>query len=383
MANKDERKKPETPPKSALNVMRGVAGGHDGMPENGRTGNHSPARERHPISTEQYVEGVRSGDRTMLGRTITLIESNTQPHQDQAQDVLKALMPYTGNSIHVGITGVPGAGKSTFIETLGSRLTSRGHKVAVMAVDPSSSVTRGSILGYKTRMEQLSQDPNAFIRPSPSGGTLGGVARKTRETMLVFEAAGYDVLLVETVGVGQSDITVRSMVDFFLLILIAGAGDELQGIKKGVMELADTILVNKADRDNVQQANLARAEYERALHYLQPATKGWKTKAVTASALEGTGLDELWEQIVAFEKTTRANGEFMKRRAEQTRSWLHSMLEERLKASFYSNEAVVEILPGIEQQVMDGSLPATQAAWKLLRTFEDFMIRTWKGKDRP
>jgi len=374
MSDDNRKKKAEdkTTP-SALHVMRGVEGGHDGMPGSMRhaANNKKPQPGIPRLSTDEYVKGIVEGDRTILGRAITLIESNAFPHQEQAQEVLKAVMPRTGQSIRVGITGVPGAGKSTFIETLGCQLTAEGHKVAVMAVDPSSSVTKGSILGDKTRMEQLSREPNAFIRPSPSGGTLGGVARKTRETMLIFEAAGFDVLLVETIGVGQSEVTVRSMVDFFLLVMIAGAGDELQGIKKGVIEIADALLINKADGSNVKAANLARAEYERALHYLRPATQGWQTGAFTASAVTGDGIKEIWEVVEAFCRKTRESGAFGNRRRDQARQWLHSMLEERLRDTFYRNPSIKDMLPEIESSVMDGSLPVTKAAWRLLKCFEE------------
>ena len=321
-------------------------------------------------TTEQLVAGVLGGDRVLLGRAITLVESNVSAHQDQAQELLQALLPHTGRSIRVGVTGMPGSGKSTLIETLGCRLTDRGHRVAVLAVDPTSSISRGSILGDKTRMEGLARDPRAFIRPSPSGGTLGGVARKTRETMLVFEAAGFDVLLVETVGVGQNEITVRSMVDFFLLLLIPGAGDELQGIKRGVMEIADTVLVNKADGENLRAAARARADSERALHYLQPATEGWTSRVLTVSALHGDGVDEIWDLIEEFRRRTRASGIFARRRREQARDWVRSMVEERLRERFYEHPAVRSLLPEIEQAVMEGSLPATRAAWQLLEAFD-------------
>lgn len=377
MNDDSRKKKPVEKRPSALNVVKGVEGGHDGLP--GRKA-EAPSRnktEPRQYTTEEYVKGILSGDRVMLGRAITLIESNAPNHQDQAQEVLKAVMPHTGKSVRIGITGVPGAGKSTLIEVFGTYLIERKHKVAVMAVDPSSSLTKGSILGDKTRMERLSQAPEAFIRPSPSGGTLGGVARKTREAMLVFEAAGFDVLLVETVGVGQSEVTVRSMVDFFLLVLITGAGDELQRIKKGVFEMADMIIINKADGKNAVAAEIAREEYERALHYLQPVTRGWATCARTTSALEGKGIGEIWTVIENFRELTKSSGEFDKRRREQTRDWLHSLVDERLRDNFYRAEIIEKMLPDIEREVMEGKLPAVQAAHDLLNTFKNFLIERW------
>ncbi len=350
--------------------MKGVEGGHDGMPgQSTKAVNGSSSPKRKPLTTEDYVDGILSGDRTKLARAITLVESNASHHFEQAQLVIKSLLNRRKKSIRVGITGVPGAGKSTFIETLGEYLTSKGHKVAVTAVDPSSSVTGGSIMGDKTRMEKLSANPDAFIRPSPSGGALGGVARKTRETMLLFEAAGYDVILVETVGVGQSEITVRSMVDFFLLVLVAGAGDELQGIKKGVVEIADAILINKADGDNKQRALLSRGEYEMALHYLQPATPGWKSHAHTASSLTGEGIDDIWHVIKTFEKITTESGYFESRRKDQARQWIHAIVEEKLKDVFRNHDDVKAVLPELELKVMNGELPATSAAMKLLEAF--------------
>jgi len=299
---KDEKlNRPEWVPEQAgesegftTNVMSGIKSKHDGMP-GGHSASvlHQPTVRRRELSIDEYVDGVLSGDRAVLARAITLVESNADRHQDLAQEMLTRLLPYSGSAIRVGITGVPGAGKSSIIETLGLKLCDMGHRLAVLAVDPSSSVTGGSILGDKTRMEMLSRNKKAFIRPSPSGGVLGGVARKSRETMIVCEAAGFDVIIVETVGVGQSEITVRSMVDMFLLLQIAGAGDELQGIKKGVMERCDLIVVNKADGDNLLRANAARADYERILHYLQPSTEGWITKALACSAYTGDGLDQL------------------------------------------------------------------------------------------
>ena len=245
--------------------------------------------KRKNLSVDDYVTGVLSFDRNILARTITLIESNNPTHHNTAQEVLTKLLPHSGKSLRIGITGVPGAGKSTLIEALGMYLIKQGHKIAVLTVDPSSTVTKGSILGDKTRMENLSKEKNCFIRPSPSGGNLGGVTRKSRETITACEAAGFNIILIETVGVGQSEVTVRSMVDFFLLVLIAGAGDELQGIKRGIMELTDAILINKADGDNEKKANIARSDYNNALHYLQPATKGWNSQAFSGSALTWKG----------------------------------------------------------------------------------------------
>jgi len=384
MEDDNLKKKPEKKPPSALNIMKGVEGGHDGLKQKSPRPDKSGSRGNNNVqefSTEEYVKGVLKGDRMLLSRAITLIESNARHHQEQAQEVLKAIMPHTGKSVRIGITGVPGAGKSTLIETFGCYLLERKHKVAVMAVDPSSVRTHGSILGDKTRMEKLAQATDAFIRPSPSGGTLGGVARKTRETMMLFEAAGYNVLLVETVGVGQSEITVRSMVDFFLLVLITGAGDELQRIKKGVFEMADMIIVNKADGDNANLAKIARGEYERALHYLQPVTAGWGTCALTTSAISGVGIDEVWQKIGQFREITAANGEFDKRRRKQARDWLYSLVDERLQDAFFHSDAVKKILPVLEQEVMQGTTPAVQAAQRLLKAFKAHIMQQWR-KDK-
>lgn len=325
--------------------------------------------KRSQLSTDEYVTGVLKNDKTILARTITLIESNAPDHYEKARDVLKSLLPYSGKSLRIGITGMPGSGKSTFIEALGCYLIEEGRKVAVLAVDPSSSVTKGSILGDKTRMEKLSRQKNCFIRPSPTGGTLGGVTRKSRETILVCEAAGYDVILVETVGVGQNEITVRSMVDFFLLLLIAGAGDELQAIKKGVIEIADALLVNKADGDNKSRAAAAKDEYSRALKYLAPATKGWQPGAYTCSALIGEGIAPIWDVIKNFETKTKESGVFDERRNRQTVDWVFTMIEEYLKESFYRNPRVNEEIPGIKEQLLKKEVLPTTAAEKLLQFF--------------
>lgn len=353
-------------------VIQGVDGGHDGM-SSSSSPIHRPAhppRRRH-LSVDDYVRGVLDRDRTILARTITLVESNAPAHMETAQEVLKHLLPHAGNAIRIGITGVPGVGKSTFIEAFGHYLCQADHHVAVLAVDPSSSITRGSILGDKTRMEKLTREPNAFIRPTPSGGTLGGVARKSRETMLVCEAAGFDVILLETVGVGQNEITVRSMVDFFLFLALPGAGDELQGIKKGITEIADAIIINKADGDNKIRAQLARSEYNRALHYMAPATEGWSTRATTCSALTGEGIADIWTVIQQYRTQTTESGVFQQRRRTQTRDWVHTMVEEHLRQRFFSHQGVATLLPELERAVMDGDMPVTTAVRRLLAAFEE------------
>ena len=357
----------------ASRVLNGVAGGHDGLQatrSSDQTPPDNPIRRRR-LSPEEYVQGVLDQDRTILARAMTLVESNAPVHMEVAQQVLKRLLPHSGNSIRIGITGVPGVGKSTFIEAFGCYLTRQGHRVAVLAVDPSSSVTRGSILGDKTRMERLSREENCFIRPSPSGGTLGGVTRKSRETMLVCEAAGFDVILLETVGVGQNEITVRSMVDCMLLLMIAGAGDELQGIKKGIVELADALVINKADGDNKLKAQAAQMEYQQALHYLSSFTEGWTSEVLTCSALTEEGVPEVWELVQRFRSLTGRSGVFERRRREQTRDWLHVMLEEELRNRFYRHPEVGKHLDEIETAVVQGGMPVTSAARTLLRFFDN------------
>jgi LAO/AO transport system kinase len=304
---------------------------------------------------------IRKGDRATLARAITLIESKRGDHRNDAHRLVQALLPLTGKAVRLGITGAPGAGKSTTIDALGTYLTGLGHKVAVLAVDPSSTRTGGSILGDKTRMARLANDPHAFIRPSPSSGTLGGVAAKTRETMLVCEAAGYDVILVETVGVGQSETAVADMTDFFLVLMVAGAGDELQGIKKGIVELADMIAVNKADGDNIPRARAAAGEYKAALHILAPRSPTWSPPVVTYSALTGGGIAELWAQVLSHKEKTTASGELTERRREQQVKWMWTMLEERLSARLRSDPAVRAKLKQAEAQVAAGKLAPTLA----------------------
>ena len=324
---------------------------------------------RRELSLDDYVKGVLAGDRAILGRAISLVESNAPAHHQLAQQVLTQLLPHTGNSHRVGISGVPGVGKSTFIEALGTNLTKHGHKVAVLAVDPTSERTKGSILGDKTRMVHLSQDLNAFIRPSPSSGSLGGVGRKTRETILLCEAAGFDVVLVETVGVGQSETMVADMVDFYLVLMLAGAGDELQGIKRGILELADMIAVNKADTGNEKAAERARREYEGALELMHGRNDGWKVPVVKCSGLSNQGLDELWANIERHRSELSASGKLGALRNKQLLHWMWQMVEGELIDRLHQNPRVKAEGPELERLVHDGKLTATLAAHRLLEAF--------------
>lgn len=327
---------------------------------------------RHPrrLTVDDYVSGVLAGDRALLARAITLVESSSRLHEAQAQEVLNRLLPHTGKAKRVGITGVPGVGKSTFIETVGCFLVERGLKLAVLTIDPTSARSGGSILGDKTRMERLCQLPNAFIRPSPSGDCLGGVARRTRETMLLCEAAGFDTILVETVGVGQTEIALRSMVDFFLLLLLPGAGDELQGIKKGIIEMADLVLINKADGDNRMRAEHARADQDSALHYLQPATPGWKTEVALCSGLTGEGVPQTWERIEKFYSELESKGVIAKCRRQQTLEWLGDLIHDELRRRFYRDPRVSAKLPELKEALLRGEITAVRAAKLLLETHE-------------
>ncbi|MFH1701256.1 MAG: methylmalonyl Co-A mutase-associated GTPase MeaB [Candidatus Zixiibacteriota bacterium] len=362
-------KKDGEKPKSALRIVKGTAK-HVSL-TGARQNQKKSEKKNKPQnpSIKKLVEGVLANDRAILARVITIIESDAKKDQKRAQQILKELIPHSGNSIRIGITGMPGAGKSTFIDTLGIKLTARNHKVAVLAVDPSSSLTKGSILGDKTRMENLSRDANAFIRPSPSGRTLGGVSRKTRESIIVFEAAGYDVILVETIGVGQNEIAVCSMVDFFLLILIAGAGDELQGIKRGVMEIADAIVINKADGINIRRAENTREEFDRALHYFQPVTDGWQPKAITVSALHDNGIDSAWDIIRSFREITEVNGAFRIKRRAQLKNWLYDLISGHLQNLLFTDSKIKKAISILEKQVIEGRLPAAQAAEDIIKKF--------------
>lgn len=320
-------------------------------------------------SVDQLYDGVRAGDRALIGRAITLVESRNVEHQTKAQELLHRLLPHAGNSQRVGISGVPGVGKSTFIESLGTMLTSSGQKVAVLAVDPSSGRTGGSILGDKTRMDKLSADLNAFIRPSPSAGVLGGVARATRETIVILEAAGFDTVLVETVGTGQSETMVADMVDFFLVLMLPGAGDELQGIKKGILELADMVAVNKSDvfEDKLKQAVNG---YKSALHIMSDASPDWHPPVVTCSGLTGNGLPEVWERVEKHRRIMESNGDRVVRRQEQRLMWLQNQVRDRLLDEFYANEAVSEKLAEVQQGIKAGKITVSTGAEQLLKSFK-------------
>ncbi|MBO2011471.1 methylmalonyl Co-A mutase-associated GTPase MeaB [Hymenobacter negativus] len=319
------------------------------------------------LSVQEYTAGIRAGSRTVLGRAITLVESTLPTDQALAQEVLQAVLPHTGHSLRVGITGVPGVGKSTFIEALGRFLVEeKGHRLAVLAVDPSSQRGGGSILGDKTRMPWLSAHPAAFIRPSPAGNSLGGVARATREALLLCEAAGHDVIFVETVGVGQSETTVHGMVDFFLLLMLAGAGDELQGMKRGIMEMADALCITKADHGNEQAARRARVDYQNALHLFPASPSGQTTPVLLTSAVAGTGLAEVWEVIENYAAATRQNGYFEQRRRQQQLQWLHQSIVQALESRFYTTGTVRQQLPAMQQAVAAGQLTPFAAAAQLL-----------------
>jgi LAO/AO transport system kinase len=323
-------------------------------------------KQRKEFSVDEYVAGIRGGNRTILSQAITLIESSLPEHYCKSQEIIEKCLPYSGNSLRIGITGVPGAGKSTFIETFGLHITGKGLKIAVLAIDPSSEQTKGSILGDKTRMEQLSSHTSAFIRPSPSSGSLGGVARKTRETIILCEAAGFNTILVETVGVGQSETEVHSMVDFFLLLMLAGAGDEIQGIKRGIMEMADLIAITKADGDNVLVAQGAKVLYENALHLYPPTHSGWKPKVVTCSAKKNTGITELWEVINSYVSFTKENGYFDEQRKRQAIIRMDKTIMECLANSFNNDARIKNSRPELERLLREGSITSYKAAMSLL-----------------
>ena len=323
------------------------------------------------LSVDEYMDGIAKGDTTILSKAITLVESYLPEHRAIASQIIQRCQAVSNGkkTMRIGITGVPGAGKSTFIEAFGSYITSEGHKLAVLAIDPSSEKSKGSILGDKTRMETLCNDPNAFIRPSPSAGSLGGVARKTRETILLCEAAGYDVIFIETVGVGQSETAVHSMSDFFLLLMLSGAGDDLQGIKRGIMEMSDLIAITKADGNNVDKASMARALYANALHLFPPTESGWVPTAVTSSAVTKEGLDVILKKIEDYFALVQENGFYLKKRREQARYWMYESINESLRNMFYENSSIAPLLPDYENAVLKGDLESFTAAAELLEKY--------------
>lgn len=323
------------------------------------------------LTATDYFEGIRQGDRVVLGRAITLVESSLPAHRELAQSVLEKCLPFTGNSFRLGISGPPGVGKSSFIEAFGSKLVrEEGRRLAVLAIDPSSQVSGGSILGDKTRMEQLSTEPNAFIRPSPAGSALGGVANCTHETMLLCEAAGFDTIFIETVGVGQSETAVAGMVDCFLLLLLPGAGDELQGIKRGIVEMADLIAVNKADGDRIELAKSAQKAYAQALHFFPPKENGWQPKTLTCSAISGAGLTEIWQLLLDFQAVVKSNGSFDANRKSQLNGWFEAQMAQSLHRFFYENPTVKSALDGVRKNVENQKMTPVQAVSYLLEIFQ-------------
>ena len=326
--------------------------------------------KRKTYSVSEYVDGIRKGNISILGQAVTLIESSKPEHQSIAQEVIEKCLPYTGDSVRIGITGVPGAGKSTSIDAFGMHILKKNNKLAVRAIDPSSELTKGSILGDKTRMERLSVEKNAFIRPSPSAGSLGGVARKTRETIILCEAAGFDRIIIETVGVGQSETAVHSMVDFFLLIQLAGTGDELQGIKRGIMEMADGIVINKADGNNIEKSRLAQSHFKNALHLFPLPESGWVPKVLTYSGYYEIGIDEVWNMIDEYIAFVKENGYFEHKRNDQSRYWMYETINERLKNNFYNNTVIQKELGVCEEQVLNSQISSFAAANKVLDIYQ-------------
>lgn len=326
--------------------------------------------KRKQLGLKDFVNGILAGKTDVLARAITLLESSKKEHRVLAQEVLEKCLPHTGKALRIGITGVPGAGKSTFIEAFGKMLTKQGYRIAVLAIDPSSQKSKGSILGDKTRMEELAGDPDAFIRPSPSGDSLGGVARKTRESALLCEAAGFDIVLIETVGVGQSETAVHSMVDFFLLLQIAGAGDELQGIKRGIMEMAELIVINKCDGNNKQKAALAKVQIDNALHLFPPPDSGWYPTSMTCSSIDKTGISDIWEKIQNYFEFIRKNGYLQVRRNQQAIYWMYESINEHLKDDFFNDEEVKKSLPFLKEKVLSNKLSSFIAANKLFEKYK-------------
>lgn len=322
------------------------------------------------LTAQEYINGILKGDRVLLSRAITMIESNLESDKVIAKEIVQAILPKSGNSFRIGITGVPGVGKSTFIEVFGLHLIKQGYKVAILSIDPSSQRSKGSILGDKTRMEELANLEEAYIRPSASGDTLGGVANKTGETMLLCEAAGYDIILIETVGVGQSETAVHGMTDFFLLLMLAGAGDELQGIKKGIMEMADMVVINKADGDNIRKSQIARSQYQNALHIFPQSESGWTPVVSTASAIKNIGIDKVWEEISAYKKLVLENGYFHQNRNLQQVQWMYNNINEELKRLFYGSKDIASQLSMLEKEIIFAKISPVKAAQKIIEAFK-------------
>lgn len=327
-------------------------------------------KPKNRLTAQAYIDGVLSGSRVILSRAITIIESNLESDKVLAKDIIQQILPASGNSIRIGITGVPGVGKSTFIEAFGKHLITQGHKVAILSIDPSSQRSRGSILGDKTRMEDLSNLENAYIRPSASGDTLGGVANKTAESMLLCEAAGYDVILIETVGVGQSETAVHGMTDFFLLLMLAGAGDELQGIKKGIMEMADMVVINKADGDNIQKSEMARLQYQNALHIFPQSDSGWTPVVTKASSTKNTGIDTVWDEVLKYKQQVTDNGYFDENRNHQKIRWMYDNINDELKHLFYGSEAIASQLDVLKKDIISSKISPVKAAQKIIEEFK-------------
>jgi LAO/AO transport system kinase len=357
--------------KSALSVNAGITRPPDINEESIRLYKQKRRRQH---SVHEFLDGILSGNRTLLSQAITLTESALPHHVELAQEIIEKCLPWSGQSLRVGITGVPGVGKSTFIEALGMLMIGNNRKLAVLAIDPSSERSKGSILGDKTRMEELSTEPGAFIRPSPSAGSLGGVARKTRETIILCEAAGYNTIFIETVGVGQSETAVHSMVDFFLLLMLAGAGDELQGIKRGIMEMADIITITKADGENINRAERAKAEFSNAIHLLPPTESGWIPRVMTCSARTNTGIQEVWDTILEYKTFTQQNGYFEKKRLDQSRYWMYETINQNLKDSFYHDRRIQKMLEKEETKVLMGETTPFTPARVLM---EKYIKRHW------
>jgi LAO/AO transport system kinase len=360
MAAKDKKS-------SALSVSEGIEA-PDSLNQDAIRRLKNTKKKEHNIAL--LLKGIREGNISLLSQAITLVESALPKHQEKAQELITACLPHSGTAFRLGITGVPGAGKSTFIEALGQHLIQNGHKLAVLAIDPSSERSKGSIMGDKTRMEELAGKPEAYIRPSPSGGTLGGVARKTRETIILCEAAGFDTIFVETVGVGQSETAVHSMVDFFLLIMLAGAGDELQGIKRGIMEMADAIIINKADGNNLQKARRAQAEFANALHLFPPSASGWTPVVKTCSSLYGSGVDEIWDMLEEYQSYVLKNGYMNTRRQEQSKYWMYETIREGIFAQVFNDPAMKTELEKYEQEISQGRMTSFRAASIILNKYK-------------